>query len=65
MQNETRAAAYELLDRIVRQLETDLIQRWRASDTTEARESAWHAQRQLELIAGAIEDGLREFSDDK
>ena len=59
MQSETRVEAYKLLEQIVTRLDEDLIQRWRLCEGTEDRESVWHSQRQLELIAGAIEDGIK------
>ena len=64
MASETRVQAYKLLEQITKQLETDLIQRWRGSGTVEEREAAWTGLKQLELLAGAIEDGIRKHSGD-
>jgi hypothetical protein len=51
-----------LLPEILGALETDLIQRWRGSATQLEREEAWQALRQLDLLAGAIQDGIRKYS---
>jgi hypothetical protein len=51
-----------LLVEILEQREKDLIQQWRGSSTTELRECAWQALRELDLLAGAIKDAIREYS---
>ncbi len=51
-----------LLTQILRDRETDLVQKWRGSDTFEDREKAWAALRELDILAGAIEDGIRQYS---
>ena len=53
----------KLLPQLLEQLETDLIQRWRGSATVEQREEAWIGLRQLDLLAGAIEDAAKRYSD--
>ena len=54
----------QLLPEILKHREDDLIQQWRGSATTDARETAWQALRELDLLAGAIEDAIREHSRD-
>lgn len=49
----------QLLPEILKQREQDLVEMWRNAGDKEQRESAWHALRQLDLLAGAIEDGIR------
>lgn len=54
----------ELLAEILKDREKDLIQQWRGSETIEDRERAWLALRELDILAGAIDDGLRkQFAD--
>jgi hypothetical protein len=43
----------------LKQRETNLYETWRNASTPELREEAWQAMRQLDLLAGAIEDGIR------
>jgi hypothetical protein len=49
---------------ILKERETDLIQQWRGSATTELRENAWQALRELDLLAGAIENAITEHGGD-
>lgn len=65
MQQQMAAEAFKLLATILKKREADLIQTWRGSNTTEARESAWQALRELDLLAGAIEDGIRKHSSER
>ena len=51
-----------LLPEILKHREQNIIQTWRGSATTEERENAWTALRELDLLAGAISDAIREHS---
>jgi len=51
------------LQAIIAGREKDLIQKWRGSNTIEARETAWLALRELDILAGAINDGIRNSTD--
>ena len=64
MQSETRAAASELLKELIAKRETELIQKWRGSFNSEEREQAWFALMELQILAGAIEDGIRSSGTD-
>jgi len=55
--------ANKLLPAILKTREAALIDTWRLATNTEERESAWQALRQLDLLAGAIEDAIREHTD--
>ena len=48
-----------LLPVLLNQRKADIIQQWQSAGTVEAREEAWQALRQTELLAGAIEDGIK------
>jgi hypothetical protein len=48
-----------LLAEILNRREQLLIQRWRMADSTLDRERCWHGIKQLEELAGAIEDAIR------
>ena len=48
-----------LLNEILKQREAELIAKWRMATTLPDREQTWHALRQLDLLAGAIEDAIR------
>ena len=64
-QRETAAVKLKgnpLLKEILALREKDLIQRWRGSDTTDEREKAWAGLRELDILAGAIEDAIRKHS---
>jgi len=50
----------KLLTKILRSRKTEILQAWQQCSDPETRDQYWHAQRQLELLAGAIEDGIRE-----
>ncbi len=52
-----------LLLEILTKREQVLIERWRMADNTLDRERCWHGLRQLEELAGAIEDGIRTAAD--
>lgn len=54
----------KLLPLVLAKIETDLICKWRSSGTIDDRENAWHALRQLDIIAGAIENAIKEHSTD-
>ena len=60
---QDKLQAYKLVKAIISKRETDLIQRWRGSVTPEGREQAWFGLRELDILAGAIEDGIRKHSD--
>jgi hypothetical protein len=49
-----------LLPELMTGLERDLIARWRGSSTPEQREEAWNGLRQLDTLAGAINDAIRD-----
>lgn len=51
-----------LLPEILKNREQQIIERWRMAPNTDAREREWQALRQLEELAGAIEDATREYS---
>lgn len=57
-----RLQANELLPIIIKEREQDLIQSWRGSNTIEQRETAWRALRELDILAGAIDDGISKYS---
>ena len=46
----------KLLPVILQARKADIIEQWQAAPTPLAREEAWQALRQLNLLAGAIED---------
>lgn len=48
-----------LLTEILEQRKADIIQQWEGAATPEAREEAWQQKRALDLLAGAIEDGIK------
>lgn len=48
-----------LLPVLIEQRKADIIQQWQAAGSVEKREEAWQALRQTELLAGAIEDGIK------
>ena len=50
----------KLLTKILRDRKNELITAWRQCSDPEARDQYWHAQRQLDVLAGAIEDAIRE-----
>lgn len=52
-------AQNSLLTEILEQRKADIIQQWAGAATPEAREEAWQQKRALELLAGAIEDGIK------
>ena len=53
-----------LLKTLIKNRETDIIARWRAADDYGDRQAAWYALRELDILAGAIDDGIREHSTD-
>lgn len=52
----------QLLKEILSSREKDLIQQWRGSAEVVDREKAWTALRELDLLAGAIDDAIRKHS---
>ncbi len=54
----------QLLRAILTERETELIQIWRLGTTPDVREHAWLALRELDILAGAIEDAIRKHSND-
>ncbi len=46
----------KLLPEILKARKADIIEQWQAAPTPLAREEAWQAIRQLNLLAGAIDD---------
>ena len=59
-QEAQELAENKLLTLILRNRTNDIVAAWRQSDNPAEREQHWHAQRQLDLLAGAIDDGIRE-----
>ncbi len=53
----------QLLPLILKQREADLIALWRGSADTTEQMRVWKALRELDTLAGAIEDAIREHSD--
>ena len=53
-------AENKLLTVILRNQTNDTIAAWRQSDSPAQREQHWHALRQLDKLAGAIDDAIRE-----
>ena len=51
--------ANRLLPEILASQKADIIQQWQQAGTPADREALWQAQRQLEKLAGAIEDGIK------
>ena len=52
-------AQNSLLQRVLDQRKADILQQWQACTDAQEREVLWQAQRQLELLAGAIADAIR------
>lgn len=48
-----------LLIQVLDQRKNDIVQRWQSCETAQGREDAWQALRQLELLAGAIQDAIK------
>ena len=59
-QEAQELAQSKLLALILRKRTTEIIAAWQQSGDTESREALWHAQHQLQVLAGAIDDGIRE-----
>jgi len=59
-QDAQELAQNKLLTLILRKRTTDIIATWQQCADTKDREALWHAQHQLQLLAGAIDDGIRE-----
>ena len=49
----------KLLPEILDKRKADIISQWRVAGTTQDREEAWQALRQLDLLAGAIDNAIR------
>jgi hypothetical protein len=49
----------QLLAEILANREAEIYGTWRNAPTPEKREEAWQALRALDLLAGAIEDGIK------
>lgn len=62
MQNKLQMAAGHLLMKLAKEREENIIQTWRGSETIDQRETAWLALRELDLLAGAIENDIRNSS---
>ena len=60
-QEATELAQNKLLTLVLTRQRQRIIEAWRQSNDPKQREQHWHAQRQLELLAGAIDDGIREY----
>lgn len=54
----------QLLQEILDQRKADIFQQWQSAGSIEGREEAWQALRQLELLAGAITDGIKRAIED-
>ena len=50
----------KLLTKILRNRSNEIAAAWRQCSDPTQRDQYWHAQHQLELLVGAIEDGIRE-----
>lgn len=55
-----RLAANRLLPMVLEQRRNTLIETWQRTPTVEKREELWHALRQLDELAGAIDNAIRE-----
>lgn len=53
-------ARNRLLPLILEQRRDQIYETWRNAGNTEQRELQWHALRQLDELAGAIENAIRE-----
>lgn len=53
--------ANRLLPAILEQRRNDIFERWRTATDPELREQTWFALRALDELAGAIDDGIREY----
>ena len=56
--------ASKLLQELIATREQELIQKWRGSFNQDNREQAWFGLMELQILAGAIEDGIRKHSTD-
>ena len=61
---QTAAELQKLLQTTLENREADLIQQWRGSADKKEREQTWLALRELDLLAGAIENGIKQHSSD-
>lgn len=59
-QEAQELAQNKLLTKILTRRKNEVIAAWRQCSDPEMRDQYWHAQHQLELLAGAIQDGIRE-----
>lgn len=60
LQHEARnLAANRLLPLIFSNRRQTIIERWQLATTTDAREREWLALKELDTLAGAIDDGIR------
>ncbi len=48
-----------LLTEILEQRKADIIQQWELAKTPAEREAAWQQRHAIDLLAGAIEDGIQ------
>jgi hypothetical protein len=60
-QEATALAANRLLPMILEKRRDHIYTTWRQANDPVLREQQWHALRQLDELAGAIEDGVREY----
>ena len=59
-QEAQELAESKLLAKILRKRSNDVTAAWQQNSDPLQREQLWHAQRQVEELAGAIEDAIRE-----
>ena len=60
-QEAQELAESKLLTLILRKRSTDVTEAWQQSSDPATREELWHAQRQVDELAGAIENAIREY----
>lgn len=58
-------AANRLLPLILEQRRKHLFESWQIAGYTEKREELWYALRELDALAGAINDAIREYGDSR
>ena len=58
-QEATELAENKLLTVILSNRKNDVTAAWRQCSDPAEREQYWHAQRQVDELVGAIEDGIR------
>ena len=61
-QEATALAANRLLPLILEHRRETILETWQQAEDPEKREQLWHGLRQLDELAGAIENGIREHS---